>query len=480
MLIKNTIQLNDGIQFFIQLSIDTIKLQVIDGDNHDSFIKELKDFNITIWKDKTIRYNNLHSIGRVTNDNTIEIYGLSQYIKSNKIHYLLLHYFLRTYKYRIKKLDLAIDIIGLDRERFTIVVNTNVDRFHTKPSLQLNNHYLEAINGLGTNSFYIPFQQKELLTSLKPLINKLKKEHFTNVVKVCDTSTKYKSFEATELKVIEYKKKTKFRASISKYNIDTVEFFEDTTYNEYVVKVKNIIIDEDIVFEEKDVEVYQKIMRSKSRTSKSKLYEQKTKTPSHLLIKVKEQKDYDKITRLIKEAKLELDYESCTNEKESTIYTKLSKKNKMKLYDKVDKFINDKHSKKKIVRAVKQLQKQYKSKFSINDFNTVTDRIHRLEYTSNFTTNEIITLEDDKLVDLLYNQVKQTKLRFFNLSQNTKSFIHQYIKHNNAKEPKYLWELEDTKKQFVEYMISKEDIEQLVKEFKTSCLDMNLTRDKMS
>lgn len=159
MLIKNTIQLNDGIQFFIQISIDTIKLQIVDDDNHDNLIKELKDFNITIWKDKTIRYNNLNSIGRVTTDNIIEIYGLSQYIKSNKMHFLILHYFLRTYNYRIKKLDLAIDIIGLSRERFTIVVNTNIDRFHTKPSLQLNDNYIEAINGIGTNSFYIPFHQ---------------------------------------------------------------------------------------------------------------------------------------------------------------------------------------------------------------------------------------------------------------------------------------------------------------------------------
>jgi len=101
MLIKNTIQLNDATQFFIQLSIDTIKLQVVDDDNHDNFIKELKDFNITIWKDKTIRYNNEHSIGRINTNNTIEIYGLSQYIKSNKIHFLILHYFLRTYNYRM-------------------------------------------------------------------------------------------------------------------------------------------------------------------------------------------------------------------------------------------------------------------------------------------------------------------------------------------------------------------------------------------
>lgn len=472
MLIKNTIHLNDGTQFFIQLSIDTIKLQIVDGDNHDNFIKELKDFNITIWKDKTIRYNNLHSIGRITADDIIEIYGLSQYIKSNKMHFLILNYFLRTYNYRIKKLDLAIDIIGLQRERFTIVVNTNVDRFHTKPSLQLDNHYLEAINGIGTNSFYIPFHQKELLTSLKPLINKLKKEHFINVVKVCDTSTKFKSFEATEIKVIEHKKKTKLRASIRKYDIDTVEFFEDTTYNEYRVKIKSIIKDEDIVFDDADVEVYESIMRSKVRKSKSSLFEQKTKTPSHLLIKVKEQKDYDKIIRLIKEANLELDYESSNNEKESTIYTKLSKKNKLKLYDKVDKFLNNEYSKKEIVRAVKQLQKEYRSKFSIKNFKTVNDEIHRLEYTHNFTTDDVITLEDSKLVDLLYTQVKQTKLRFFNLSQNNKSFIHQYIKSNNAKAPKYLWELENTKGQFVEYMISREDIEQLVKEFKTSCLDM--------
>jgi len=474
MLIKNTIQLNDGTQFFIQLSIDTIKLQVIDDDNHDSFINELKDFNITIWKDKTIRYNNLHSIGRISTDNIIEIYGLSQYIKSNKMHFLILHYFLRTYNYRIKKLDLAIDIIGLCRERFTIVVNTNVDRFHTKPSLQLDNHYLEAVNGIGTNYFYIPFHQKELLTSLKPLINKLKKEHFTNVIKVCDTSTNFKSFEVTEMKVIEHKKKTKLRASISKYNIDTTTFFENTTYNEYRVKIKSIIKDEDIVFEKEDVEVYQKIIRSTIRTSKSKLNEQKTKTPSHLLIKAKEQKDYDKITRLIKEAKLELDYESSTNDKKSTIYTKLSKKNKMKLYDKVDKFLNNKYSKKKIVRAVKQLQKKYRSKFSINDFNTVNDEIHRLEYTYNFTTDDVITLEDSKLVDLLYSQVKQTKLRFFNLSQNNKSFIHQYIKSNNAKNPKYLWELENIKGQFIEYMISREDIEQLIREFKTSCLEFSI------
>lgn len=464
MLIKNTIQLNDGTQFFIQLSIDTIKLQIIDGDNHDDLFEALEDFNIKVCKDKIIRYNDKYPVGRINTNNTIEIYGLSQYIKSNKIHFLILHYFLRTHRYRIKKLDLAIDIIGLGRERFTIVVNTNVDRFHTKPSLQLNQNYLEAINGLGTNSFYIPFHQKELLASLKPLLNKLKKEHFTNVVKVCDISTKYKSFEATELKVIEYKKKKQLRTIASKYKIDTVKFFEDTTYNEYIVKIKNIIIDEGMVFDE-DVEVYEKIMRSKLRTSKSKLYERKTKTPTNLLIKVKEQKDYDKVILLIKEAKLELDYESSTNEKKSTIYTKLSKKNKMKLYDKVDKFINHKHSKKEIVRAVKQLQKKYSSEFNINDFYTVKDEIHRLEYTHNFTTNDVITLEDSKLVDCLFNQVKQTKLRFFNLSQNNKSFIHQYIKRNNAKEPKYLWELEDTKGQFIEYMISRENIEQLVREF---------------
>ena len=407
MLIKNTIQLSDAIQFIIQLSIDTIKLQVVDGDNHDNFIKELKDFNITIWKDKTIRYNNLHSIGRVTTDNIIEIYGLSQYIKSNKIHFLILHYFLRTFKYRIKKLDLAIDIIGLGRDRFTIVVNTNVDRFHTKPSLQLNHNYLEAINGLGTNSFYIPLNQKELLSSLKPLINKLKKEHFTNVIKVCDTSTKYKSFEATELKVIEYKKKKQLKAIANKYQIDTVEFFEDTTYNEYIVKIKNIIIDEDIVFDDEDVKVYDKIMRAKSRISKSKLYRQKTKTPTHLLIKVKEQKDYDKVIALIKEAKLELDYESSNKDKKSTIYTKLSKKNKLKLYDKFDKFLNKGYSKKEVVRAVKQLEKEYRSKFSINDFNTVNDEIHRLEYTHNFTTDDVITFEDSKLVDCMANCQKK-------------------------------------------------------------------------
>ncbi len=52
MLIKNTIQLNDGTQFFIQLSIDTIKLQVVDDDNHDNFIDGLKDFNIQIFKQK--------------------------------------------------------------------------------------------------------------------------------------------------------------------------------------------------------------------------------------------------------------------------------------------------------------------------------------------------------------------------------------------------------------------------------------------
>lgn len=465
MLIKNTIQLNDGTQFFIQLSIDTIKLQVVDDDNHDNFIKELKDFNITIWKDKTIRYNNLHSIGRITTDNIIEIYGLSQYIKSNKIHYLILHYFLRTHRYRIKKLDLAIDIIGLGRDRFTIVVNTNVDRFHTKPSLQLNHNYLEAINGIGTNSFYIPLNQKELLSSLKPLINKLKKEHFSNVIKVCDTSTKYKSFEATELKVIEHKKKNQIRTVVSKYKIDTAAFFENNTYNEYIVKIKNIIINEEIVFKDEDVKVYDRIMRGKSRTSKSPLYRQKTKTPTHLLIKVKEQKDYDKVIALIKEVKLELDYESSNKDKKSTIYTKLSKKNKLKLYDKVDKFLNKGYSKKEVVRAVKQLQKEYRSKFSINDFNTVTDEIHRLEYTHNFTTDDIITLGDDVLVDCLYNQVKQTKLRFFNLSQNNKSFLHQYIKSNNAKDPKYLWELEDTKGQFVEYMISRDDIDQVVREF---------------
>ena len=137
----------------------------------------------------------------------------------------------------------------------------------------------------------------------------------------------------------------------------------------------------------------------------------------------------------------------------------------MKLYDKVDKFLNKGYSKKEIVRAVKQLQKEYRSKFNINDFNTVKDEIHRLEYTHNFTTDDIITLEDSKLVDCLYSQVKQTKLRFFNLSQNNKSFLHLYIKSNNAKAPKYLWELEDKKGQFVEYMISRDDIEQLVKEF---------------
>ncbi len=227
MLIKNTIQLNDETQFFIQLSIDTIKLQVVD-DNHDNFIDELKKFNIQIYKDKTIRYNNDRHIGKIINDKIIEIYGLSQYIKSNKIHFLLLHYFLSTYQYRIKKIDLAIDIIGLGRERFSIVVNTNIYRFYTKPSLQLNQTYLEAINGLGTNSFFIPLHQKELLTSLKPLINKLKKEHFSKVVKVCDTSIKYKSFEETETEVIEYKKKKKLRIIAGKYGVDTLRFFEDT------------------------------------------------------------------------------------------------------------------------------------------------------------------------------------------------------------------------------------------------------------
>ena len=50
MLIKNTIQLNDEIQFFIQISIDTIKLQIIDDDNHDNFFEALADFNIKVCK----------------------------------------------------------------------------------------------------------------------------------------------------------------------------------------------------------------------------------------------------------------------------------------------------------------------------------------------------------------------------------------------------------------------------------------------
>lgn len=400
MLINHNIKLNDKIQFSINLSFDTLKIQFVNQKKTD-LLNTIKATNnkiklwhsdnvIAITDNTTDKYIIKNSIGRFMNNNTILFFGLNQY-QNSVIQYKLIYNLIKKYNaYNIKQIDTAIDLIGLDRNRFTIPIRTTENHTYTKPSVLLNNGYIGAINGPGTLTYYIPIEYKSIINQIKKTIPQ----------------------------------------SQIKYTNDR----EATLFKKFVV-VEKIDIEKEI--------------------KKHILLRKKQKKITHIQIKSDQQIQILNIDKIIKKANIELDYSPEYYELNNKIYVKSSKKSITKLYDKWDRFINDKVDLKRSKEILEQL---------IINKNIEKTKLHRIEFVRHITKDNL-DFSDKKLIDRIYRQISNTKIRFFNISQRNQSQIYNYIKTKGNKAPMELWNLEPNKNDFIDFNIQKEDIELMINEF---------------
>lgn len=442
--INNSLNFKDNIKIILSLGIDTIKLEIetINTEperNLFSLIKSVQEY-IVITKELNTNsytiYNNLvinpetgngTSIGRI-NGTMVTLYGLNQ-IDESQVQFQIINSLINNSTYNIRQDDFNIDSYGLPKDRHSCVFKTNVEKFHVKPSEQLKSNNIN-LSGIGTTVIVIPDDKKHqvLLKQIKRIF-KYNKENIKNVIPhyymkkdpTADTDgRRYKSFK----------------------------------------EVNNEISPIGKIF---------------SNVRSKKLTNRRDKS-SYLQVKIQNQKHLIKINKLIEEGDYNIDYNPCFDENGNIkdISKKASKRSLIKYYDKLEKYTEKDYPIDLIENHIEEIITKFKNEYISNE-NEYDDfelqeqnNWQRIEFVNLFEKSLKLTFDENQitfLAEKIHQKTSRLKVRIFNLSQNNHSQLNEYIKHNNNKKPKELYELKPNKNNFVEYQPSVEEIEQTLRDF---------------
>jgi len=433
--INKSLNFKDQLNIIISLGIDTLKIQIEFDQNKelDQIIKTTMEEYIVIEAEgKTKSHiiydnsvinpenNNGTSIGRI-NGNMITLYGLNQ-INQCESQLKILQNLFKNYKYIIRDLDFNIDTFGLAKDRISSVYNTSTDRFHVSPREQLKSDYVH-LSGIGTTHIIIPDDKKH-----RPLLSQIKRQ----------------------IKLDDSQKKAVIQVYHPVHQSCYKKYYDKSDEVSAIGKVINNI-------------------KSKNGSVSKKV------RSSFIHFKIQEEKHLNKINALIKKGSYKTDFNPLAeNGNDKYISIKGSKRSLIKHYNKFKKHLFKGYDEEFINEYIENIVTEFKNQyitdeneydeFELQDMNNWV----RTEFVNKFDKVDELTLESTQinfLANKIHQKTKRLKTRLFNIGQRGKSRLHEYIKLNNAKAPKELYNLEAEKNNFVEYQPTDEEIHQTLNEF---------------
>ncbi|MEA3331641.1 MAG: hypothetical protein U9Q29_08120, partial [Campylobacterota bacterium] len=197
---------------------------------------------------------------------------------------------------------------------------------------------------------------------------------------------------------------------------------------------------------------------------------------SFIYFKIKEEKHLNKINELINNGSYNVDFNPLAeNGNDAHIAFKSSQRSLIKHYNKFKKYLSKGYSESFINEHIEEIVTEFKNQyitdeneydeFELQDMNNWI----RTEFVSKFDKSHELTFEPTQIKFLsqkIYQKTNRLKTRIFNIGQRgNKSRLDEYIKLNNTKAPKELYNLEPIKNNFYEYQPSVKEIEQTLDEF---------------
>ena len=213
-----------------------------------------------------------------------------------------------------------------------------------------------------------------------------------------------------------------------------------------------------------------------SLLSAYKSFKIRDKNHTHILFKIQEQKHLEKINRLISAGDYNIDYNPFfENGNVKDISLKSSQRSLIKHYNKFKRYLSKGYNENFINEHIESIITEFKNQY-ITDENEydefeLQDRNNwiRTEFVNKFDKVHELTFEPTQinfLAQKVYQKINRLKTRIFNIGQRgNKSRLDEYIKLNNTKLPKELYNLEAIKNNFYEYQPTVEDIQQTLNEF---------------
>ena len=351
----------------------------------------------------------------------IALYGLNQITQCESQLKILQNIF-TNYKYIIRQLDFNIDTFGLAKDRISSVYNTSTDRFHVSPREQLKSDYVH-LSGIGTTHIIIPDDKKH-----RPLLSQIKRQ----------------------IKLDDSQKKAVIQVYHPVHQSCYKKYYDKSDEVSAIGKVINNI-------------------KSKNGSVSKKV------RSSFIHFKIQEEKHLNKINALIKKGSYKTDFNPLAeNGNDKYISIKGSKRSLIKHYNKLNRYLSNGYDEDFINEHIENIVTEFKNQyitdeneydeFELQDMNNWV----RTEFVNKFDKVDELTLEPTQinfLANKIHQKTKRLKTRLFNIGQRGKSRLHEYIKLNNAKAPKELYNLEAEKNNFVEYQPTDEEIHQTLVEF---------------
>ncbi|NOQ31504.1 MAG: hypothetical protein GQ570_10305 [Helicobacteraceae bacterium] len=213
-----------------------------------------------------------------------------------------------------------------------------------------------------------------------------------------------------------------------------------------------------------------------SLLSAYKSFKIRDKNHTHILFKIQEQKHLEKINRFISAGDYNIDYNPFfENGNVKDISLKSSQRSLIKHYNKFKRYLSKGYNENFINEHIESIVTEFKNQY-ITDENEydefeLQDRNNwiRTEFVNKFDKVHELTFEPTQikfLAQKVHQKTNRLKTRIFNIGQRgNKSRLDEYIKLNNTKLPKELYNLEATKNNFYEYQPTLGDIQQTLSEF---------------
>jgi len=434
--INKSLNFKDELNIIISLGIDTLKIQIEqDQDKElDQIIKTTMEEYIVITKEENTKShiiydnsiinpenNNGTSIGRVQGD-IITLYGLNQ-ITPYESQLKILQNLFKNYIYIIIQPDLDIDIFGLAKNRISSVYDTSTARFSPSPREQLKSDYIH-LSGIGTTHIIIPDDKKH-----RPLLSQIKRQ-----IKL----------DNSQIKAV----------------IQVHHPVHQSCYKKYYEKSNKVTAIGKIINN----------IKSKDGSVKKK------ERSSFIHFKIQEEKHLNKINTLIKKGSYKIDYNPLAeNGNDRYIAYKSSKRSLLKHYNKFNRYLSKGYDEDFINEHIENIVTEFKNQYITDEDEYDKFEIQymnkwmRIEHVIKFDKSDELTFEPTQikyLAQKIYQKTNRLKTRIFNIGQRgNKSRLDEYIKLNNKKAPKELYNLEAVKNNFYEYQPSVEDIYQTLKDF---------------
>jgi hypothetical protein len=207
-----------------------------------------------------------------------------------------------------------------------------------------------------------------------------------------------------------------------------------------------------------------------------KTFKIRDKNYTHILFRVQEQKHLDKINNLIQAGNYNIDFNPFfENGNHKDISLKSSKRSLIKHYNKFTKYISDGYDESIINEHIEDIVTEFKNQYITDEDEYDEFELQELsnwirtEFVNQFAKSDELTFHPTQIQFLshkVHQKTDRLKTRIFNIGQRgNKSRLHEYIKLNNTKSPKELYNLKAEKNNFYEYKPSVEDIHQTLVEF---------------